>query len=120
MKSLPGRVGSVLLLAIVFSVPLGAQLKIEKTEPPANSTNNFAPKQIQVWFKDAQVVRTAKINLTGPAGLVKLAIPVSDGRSISASVVGGIPDGAYVATWQSVSNDGRVQRGQFRFIVKTR
>jgi methionine-rich copper-binding protein CopC len=119
MKSL-GRFTSALLLAMIFNLPLFSQLKIEKTEPPANSTNNIAPKQIQVWFKDATVIKAARINLTGPGGLVKLAIPVTDGRSISASIVGVIPDGAYLAVWQSAGIDGRVQRGQFRFTVKTR
>jgi methionine-rich copper-binding protein CopC len=109
-----------LLLALVFSVPLRAQLKVEKTEPPANSTTNIAPKQIQVWFKESPVIRATRITLMGPAGVVKLAIPVTDGSSISASIVGLLPDGAYVATWQSAGIDGRVQRGQFRFIVKTR
>ncbi|HLH32684.1 MAG TPA: copper resistance protein CopC [Terriglobia bacterium] len=121
MKSLAGHVICILLFAIVAGAPLYAQAKIEKTEPVANSTISAAPRQIQIWFTDAPVaIKAIKLNLIGPLGPVKLAIPVTDGRSVSAAVVGSLPDGTYVATWQSAGIEKRVQRGQFRFTVKTR
>jgi methionine-rich copper-binding protein CopC len=113
-------VGLVLLLVVAFTVPLHAQMKIEKTEPAANSMNSTSPRQIQIWFNGAPAYGLTKINLTGPTGGVKLAALVFDGKSVSAAVVGVLPDGAYVATWQSAANGGRLQRGQFKFAVKTR
>ena len=119
MKSLSGCACLILALAVAIAVPLYAQTKVERTEPPANSTNQIAPKQIQVWFNDLLPATSTLLNLAGPRGTVKLAVPVVDGRSISATVVGDLPDGAYLATWQWAGN-GRVQRGQFRFIVKSK
>jgi methionine-rich copper-binding protein CopC len=120
MKSRYRRISLVLLFVVAFTIPLHAQMKIEKTEPAANSMNSTPPQQIQIWFNEAPVYAFTKINLTGPIGVVKLAALVFDGRSVSAAVVGVLPDGSYVATWQSVGNNGRVQRGQFRFSVKTK
>ena len=119
MKSLSARIGSFLLIAVALTAPLYAQFKLEKTEPAANSTNDSAPKQIQIWFNEAPINNTVKINLTGPHGLVKLASLVINGSSISAAVVGTLPDGAYLVSWQSAGEAGHVQRGQFKFIVKT-
>jgi methionine-rich copper-binding protein CopC len=120
MKSRYRRISLVLLFVVAFTNPLHAQMKIEKTEPAANSMNNTPPKQIQIWFSEAPVYAFTKINLTGPIGGMKLAALVFDGKSVSAAVVGVLPDGAYVATWQSVGNNGHVQRGQFKFSVKTK
>jgi len=114
------RISIVLLFLASFIIPLHAQMKIQKTEPAANSMNNTPPKQIQIWFNEAPVYAFTKINVTGPIGGVKLAALVFDGQSVSAAVVGVLPDGAYVATWQSGGNNGHVQRGQFKFAVKTK
>ena len=119
MKSLSGWACLVLALAAAITIPLYAQTKVERTEPPANSTNQIAPKQIQVWFSEALPATGTMLKLAGPRGAVKLALPVVDGTSISATVVGDLPDGAYLATWQWAGN-GRVQRGQFKFIVKSK
>jgi methionine-rich copper-binding protein CopC len=120
MKSRYRRTGSVLLFLVTFSIPLHAQMKIEKTEPAANSMNTTPPTQIQIWFNEAPVFGFTKINLNGPTGGVKLAALVFDGKSVSAAVVGVLPDGAYIATWQSAGTAGRIQRGQFKFVVKTK
>jgi methionine-rich copper-binding protein CopC len=120
MKSRYGRIGSALLFAVLFTIPLHAQMKIEKTEPAANSTNATSPSQIQIRFNEMPVYGTTKIDLIGPAGAMKLSALVFDSNAVSASVIGVLPDGAYVARWQSAAAGGRVQRGQFRFVVKTR
>jgi len=120
MKSPYTRISSVLLFVVAFAIPLHAQMKIESTDPAANSMNNIAPRQIQISFNEAPIFGLTKINLTGPTGGVKLAALVFDGKSVSAAVVGVLPDGTYIATWQSAGNNRQVRRGQFRFTVKTR
>ena len=120
MKSRYKRISSVLLFVTALTSPLYGQMKIEKSQPVANSVNNPPPQQIQIWFNEAPVFGLTKINLTGPIGGVKLATLVFDGKSVSAAVVGVLPDGAYIATWQSAGNGGHLQRGQFRFAVKTK
>lgn len=120
MKSRYRRISLVLLLAVSFTIPLHAQMKIETSEPVANSMNNVSPSQIQIRFTEMPTYGLTKINLTGPAGAIKLAALVFDGKSVSAAIVGVLPDGAYVATWQSAGSNSRVQRGQFRFLVKTK
>lgn len=120
MTSRYRRIRLVLLFVVASTIPLYAQMKIEKTEPAANSMNSTPPRQIQIWFNEAPVYGLTKINLTGPGGGVKLAALVFDGKSVSATVVGVLPDGAYTATWQTAGNAGRLQRGQFKFTVKTK
>ncbi len=82
VKSRYRRISLVLLFIVAFIIPLHAQMKIEKTEPAANSMNNTPPKQIQIWFNVAPVYAFTKINLTGPIGGVKLAALVFDGGSL--------------------------------------
>jgi methionine-rich copper-binding protein CopC len=120
MKSRYRGAGLAFLFVIAFALPLHAQMKIEKTEPAANSMNSIPPTQIQIWFNEAPVYGLTKINLNGPIGGVKLAALVFDGKSVSAAVVGVLPDGAYIATWQSAGDGGHIQRGKFRFAVKTK
>jgi len=120
MKSPYVRLGVVLLCVVAFTIPLHAQMKIEKSEPASNSMNIIAPRQIQISFNEAPVLGFTKINLIGPTGAVKLAALVFDGKSVSAAVVGALPDGTYLATWQSAGNNRRALRGQFKFVVKTR
>jgi methionine-rich copper-binding protein CopC len=110
----------VLLLVAVFAYPLLAQIKVERTEPAANSIGSIMPNQIVVWFTQGTTLRLAKMNLMGPSGVIKLAAPVIDGNSLSATIVGTLSDGTYVASWQAMGENGRLQRGQFRFTVRTK
>lgn len=110
----------VVLLAIALAVPLYAHMKIEKTEPAADSTIKAAPKQIQVWFNETPDIKVTKMNLVGPSGEAKLAAARVDGKSIAAAVAGTLPDGAYTATWQSAGDDGHLQKGEFKFTLKTK
>jgi methionine-rich copper-binding protein CopC len=45
---------------------------------------------------------------------------MADGKSISAGVAGTLQDGAYTAAWQSAGDDGHVQKGDFKFTLKTK
>ena len=110
----------VLIIALAVAIPLYAHMKIEKTAPAADSMVNSAPKQIQVWFNETPDIKVTKVSLTGPSGPAKLAAPSLDGKSIVAGVQGTLPDGAYTAAWQSAGDDGHVQRGEFKFTLKTK
>src|SRR5579884_2281185 len=104
MKSRSGCPGLALLFAVLFTAPLHAQMKIEKTEPAANSTTATSPSQIQIRFNEMPVYGTTKIDLIGPVGAMKLSALVFDGNTVSASVIGVLPDGAYVVRWQTAGN----------------
>lgn len=114
------RIGFVLILAIALAIPLYAHMKIQKTEPATDSTVNAAPKQIGVWFDETPDIKVTKMSLSGPSGPAPLAAPRVDGKSISAAIAGSVPDGAYTASWQSAGDDGHVQKGEFKFTVKTK
>jgi len=110
----------VLPIALAVAIPLYAHMKIEKTVPAAESTINAAPNQIQVWFNETPDIKITKVSLTGPSGAATLASPSIDGKSIVARVQGTLPDGAYTAAWQSAGDDGHVQKGEFKFTLKTK
>ena len=109
-----------LLLAVALAVPLYAHMKIEKTEPATDSTISTAPKQIQVWFNETPDIKVTKMSLSGPSGEAKVAAPRVDGKAITAAVTGPLADGAYTATWQSAGDDGHLQKGEFKFTLKTK
>jgi len=120
MKLRSRTIALVFTLVVMVAVPLYAHMKIEKTEPAADSTLKAAPKQIQVWFNEAPDVKVTKMDLTGPSGAMKLAPPRVDGKSIAATVQGPLSDGAYTATWQSAGDDGHVQKGEIKFTLRTK
>ena len=116
----PVRMILLILIAAVTAVPLFAHMKVDKSEPAANSTVTASPSHVQVWFSQAPDIKVTKLSLTGPAGAVKLSTPKANGKSIVLNVEGQLNDGVYTAAWQSAGDDGHVQKGEFKFTVKRR
>jgi methionine-rich copper-binding protein CopC len=115
-----------LLRAIAFTVAVAvstatllAHMKATKMEPAADSTVATSPTRVQVWFTQAPDPKVSKLELSGPAGAVKLTgLQITTEKSVVASVDGSLADGRYTARWQSAGDDGHVQKGEFAFTVK--
>jgi methionine-rich copper-binding protein CopC len=117
------RRGTHALLSVVLvaasGVALLAHMKATRTEPASNATVTAAPARIQVWFTQAPDIKVSRLELSGPAGPVKLTgFSATSEKSIVAAVEGTLADGRYVARWQSAGDDGHVQKGEFAFSVK--
>ena len=111
-------IGMIVIVTAV-AIPVFAHMKILKTEPADNSAVTSSPKQVQVWFDEAPDAKVTKMTLTCPSGDAKLAAPKVVDKSIQAAVQGALADGAYTCDWTSAGDDGHVQKGQFKFTVKT-
>jgi methionine-rich copper-binding protein CopC len=110
-----------MLIALMLGVAttLLAHMKATKFEPAADSTVTTSPPRVQVWFTQAPDPKLSKLELTGPAGAVKLTdFRATAAKSIVATIDGTLANGRYTARWQSAGDDGHVQKGQFVFTVQ--
>lgn len=105
-------------LVVAIAIPLFAHMKVEKSEPAADSTVTTVPKMVQVWFSQAPDMTVSKMTLAGPSGPVKLAAPKAIGHSLAAVIEGKIVNGSYTSAWQSAGDDGHLQKGEFKFTVQ--
>jgi methionine-rich copper-binding protein CopC len=114
------RVGAILIaLSLAAVATVVAHMKAAKSQPAADSTVTSSPARVQVWFTQAPDPKLSKLEVTGPAGAVKLnGFRVNDDKSIVATVEGTLADGRYTVRWQSAGDDGHVQKGEFAFSVK--
>jgi methionine-rich copper-binding protein CopC len=104
---------------LVISPVLHADMHLERTEPAANATLTTAPKSIRMWFNEVPSAKVSKLELVGPSGPVKIIGPRVIEKSLLAGVDGPMPPGPYTVTWQSAGSDGHLQKGTFKFTVKT-
>jgi methionine-rich copper-binding protein CopC len=113
------RACATLIALIVAATTVVAHMKAAKTEPAADSTLSSSPSRVQVWFTQAPDPKLTKLEVTGPAGAVKLnGFKVNDDKSAVAAVEGTLANGRYTVRWQSAGDDGHVQKGEFAFSVK--
>jgi methionine-rich copper-binding protein CopC len=112
--------GLTLAVAVtsVSSALLEAHMKVERTEPAANTVVASPPPHVQVFFSEAPDLAVSRMDITGPSDKTKLTgLHVMD-TSLMAMVAGDMPDGAYTVSWQSAGPDGHIQKGEFTFSVK--
>jgi methionine-rich copper-binding protein CopC len=118
------RMAATVLLAMTATLlsvaTLMAHMKFDKSAPAAGSTITAPPAGIQVWFSQMPDVKVSKLNLTGPAGTVTLTnFHAMSDKSLMATVADKMPDGAYTVSWQAAGDDGHIQKGEFKFTVKS-
>jgi methionine-rich copper-binding protein CopC len=117
-RRLSPTVAAACAFAVVLTVGVAAHMKLQKSEPAANSTVTAPVKTIQIWFSEAPDSTVSKIDLKGPSGSIKTAGLRATGKSLVATVDGATAGGRYVVAWQSAGDDGHVQKGEFAFTVK--
>ena len=113
--------GVVIVLALTAATStVFAHMKATKLEPAADSTVTTSPQRVQAWFTQAPDPGLSKLELSGPAGAVKLKdFHVTAEKSIVATIDGALANGRYTVRWQSAGDDGHVQKGEFAFTVQT-
>jgi methionine-rich copper-binding protein CopC len=105
-------------VAAALGIVVSAHAKLMRTEPKDGATV-AAPKNISLTFNETVDLKMSKIDVAGPAGVVKLGtVHAMTPKSIMAPVDGTLGAGAYSVDWQTAGDDGHVQKGKFAFTVK--
>lgn len=119
-RSFRGRALLILILGLVYATAVYAHLQVMKTSPKRHATLNQAPESIQIRFSQVPDLVLSKLELEGPDGEVALGkLTSSDEKGLRAPVAGPMPDGDYTAHWQTAGEDGHVQKGQWKFTVRS-
>ncbi len=109
----------LVLLVIVSSVAL-AHMQATKMDPEDGATVKEAPKWVQIWYSQEPDSAVSKLTLTGPDGEVKLFVHPSDDNSLMGMVQqDNLRDGEYTVEWQAAGDDGHIQKGEYKFTLKT-
>ena len=118
MKRITPFIGGVAVLALVSTAAF-AHMKVSKTAPEDGATLTKAPTSVQVWYTQEPDAAVSKMALTGPNGDVELFVHPGGDKSLMGMIEGSVGDGDYVVTWQTAGDDGHIQKGEYKFTVKS-
>jgi methionine-rich copper-binding protein CopC len=112
----------VQVIAAIFFVAgaavLSAHMKLEKSEPAEGATVTAPPSSVQLFFNEAPDLKVSKLTLVGPTDKATLVGTHAMGKSLMATVQGELADGPYTVQWQGAGDDGHVQKGEVKFVLK--
>ncbi len=106
------------LLAAAILLPM--HLKLDKSDPKADSVLTASPKTMTLWFSQAVELPVTKITLADAAKkeiATKALVNAVDG-AVVAAIDTPLAAGAYTVTWRTMAKDGHVIKGDFVFSVK--
>jgi methionine-rich copper-binding protein CopC len=106
------------LLAAAILLPM--HLKLDKSDPKADSVHTSAPKAVSLWFSQAVELPATKITLTDASKkeiATKALAKATDG-AIVAAIDAPLAAGTYNVSWRTMAKDGHVIKGDFAFSVK--
>ena len=114
--------GLLLLATAAFSRPTAAfHLRLERSDPAADTTIAAAPDSIRLWFSERVQINVTTIRLTTAGGDEIETAPAHLGTGVRAPVIAAVrgrgASGRYQVAWQTMSRDGHVVRGAFSYIV---
>ena len=112
---------TILIGLCAYPALLSAHLKLERSNPAANTTLEAAPAQLQLWFSEEPLLVMTSITLTGPQGAVKLdKARAGVGRSLIVPIATPLDPGAYKIAWKTAGDDGHTLQGTVDFSVKAK
>lgn len=109
--------GSAVTL-VVAAGPASAHDVLTSTKPGDGSTVATVPSTVVLTFNEPAIAMGTKIVVRGPAGEVEQGNPVLVDRTVSQSLRGGAPAGAYTVEWRVTSADGHPVSGTFAFTAR--
>lgn len=121
----PGRAGrtrslrvAALAVALVAlaAVPASAHDQLLSTDPADGSTLDHTPAAVTLVFSEKVLDISTTVVVSGPAGDVPASVAV-DGGTVTATLTGDQPNGAYTVTWRIVSSDGHPVQGTFGYAL---
>jgi methionine-rich copper-binding protein CopC len=103
-------------LVAMSAVPAAAHDQLLSTDPADGSTLDAAPTAVTLVFSEDVLDISTTVVVTGPAGDMPVQVAV-DGSTVTATLTGDQPDGAYTVTWRIVSSDGHPVQGAFGYAL---
>jgi methionine-rich copper-binding protein CopC len=106
------------LFAAAILLPF--HLKLDKSDPKADSALDASPKAVSLWFSQAVELPATKITLTDAAKkevTTKALAKAADG-AVVATLDAPLAAGKYNVSWRTMAKDGHVIKGEFGFTVK--
>lgn len=97
--------------------PAAAHDQLVAADPAPDAVLTQAPSVLTLEFSAALLDLSATVEVTGPAGPVATEPPVVADRTVTTTLVGALPDGAYAVAWRVVSSDGHPVEGAYSFTV---
>ncbi|UER55235.1 copper resistance protein CopC [Kineosporiaceae bacterium SCSIO 59966] len=113
-------IGATLAVPAVLlgsTAPAAAHTDLRSTAPAVDQTVPDLT-EIRLEFTGDVLDLGTRLRLTGPDGVVELAAPVVDGRTVTAAVPDGVPGGQYTLTWRVTAQDGHPLTGEYGFTVR--
>ena len=110
--------GIAAIFIISAAALVSAHMKLEKSEPAEGATVSAPPSSIQLFFSEAPDLKVSKLTLVGPSDKATLVGTHAMGKSLMATVQGELADGPYTVQWQGAGDDGHVQKGEVKFVLK--
>lgn len=108
----------VLLGSVLGGAPASAHDGLEESAPSDGQVLTTEPAQVVLTFTAAQLGVGTAVAVTGPDGEAwSEGDAVVDGAVVTQPLRPGMPAGAYVVEWRSVSSDGHPIDGTFTFTV---
>lgn len=110
--------GIAAIFIVAAAALVSAHMKLEKSEPAEGATVSAPPSSIQLFFSEAPDLKVSKLTLVGPSDKATLVGTHAMGKSLMATVQGELADGPYTVQWQGAGDDGHVQKGEVKFVLK--
>lgn len=115
-RAVPAAALALALLTVVAPAA-AAHDQLISTDPPDGAVLDTAPASVGLTFSEDVLDISTTVVVAGPNGPVPTT-PSVDGTTVTATLPGELPDGAYTVTWRVVSNDGHPVQGSFGFTVQ--
>lgn len=115
-RAVPAAALALALLTVVAPAA-AAHDQLISTDPPDGAVLDTAPASVGLTFSEDVLDISTTVVVAGPNGSVPTT-PSVDGTTVTATLPGELPDGAYTVTWRVVSNDGHPVQGSFGFTVQ--
>ncbi len=106
------------LLAATILLPL--HLKLDKSDPKADSTLTGSPTAVSLWFSQGVELPVTKVTIANAAKqeVATKALAKAEDGAVVATLDAPIAAGTYTVSWRTMAKDGHVIRGDFAFSVK--
>ncbi|WP_337059352.1 copper resistance CopC family protein [Kineococcus sp. G2] len=117
------RGGAAVALALGASLAAApgawAHDRLVSTDPAADAVLEQAPEQVVLTMSSPPVGLGTQVQVTGPTGVVSTGEPRVVDETVTQSLAGERPAGAYEVQWRVTSSDGHPISGSFTFTAET-
>jgi copper resistance protein C len=120
MRTIICSAALVAIAALSFSQAAYAHAHLESAEPPAGSTLQTAPAELDLKFSEELDATFSGLKVTGPDGKVvktNNAMLMDGDKTFMVELPAGLAAGTYKVEWHVLSHDGHKTHGDYTFTV---